>query len=71
MAIIYRVRDGVSYSELSCHSCHRYFAASQGALDFYYDQSPAQSYLCPACRRQRDPQAALYSWWHRWQPAAI
>lgn len=71
MAIIYHERDGVRYSELSCAGCHRTFAVSQDVLDFYYDQAPAQPYLCPACRRQHDPRAAVHGQVHQSWPAAI
>lgn len=71
MAIIYRARGGIRYSELSCAGCKHTFAVSQDALDFYYDQSPALPYYCPTCRRQHNPQAALYDLVHQMQPAAI
>ena len=69
--VIYRERDGVSYSELSCAGCRHAYVASQNALDFYYDQAPAMPYYCPTCRRQHNPQAALYDLVHQMQPAAI
>lgn len=71
MAIIYRQRAGIRYSELSCAGCHRDFAASEDALNFYYDQAPALPYLCPTCRRERDQNAVLYDAQHCRQPAAI
>lgn len=71
MMVIYRERDGIRYSELSCAGCHRTFVVSQDALDFYYDQSPALAYLCPTCRQERDQNAVLYDAQHCRQPAAI
>lgn len=71
MAIIYRERDEVRYSELSCAGCDRTFVVSQAVLDFYYDQSPALPYCCPACRLRRDPQAVVYGRVYQTWPAAI
>lgn len=72
MSVIYRERDGVRYSELSCPDCAGdKFVVSQNALDFYADQSPALPYLCPQCRRRRNPRSTLYGLMHQMQPAAI
>lgn len=67
MAIIYRERDGIRYSELSCTTCRDGFAVSQQVLDFYDSLAPAQPYLCPTCRRWRDQNAVVYgSRHHLW-----
>ena len=71
MTTIYRVRDGVRYAEVSCIDCGSHNAVSEDALDFYYNQSPALPYYCPACRLRRDPQALLYGQAHQLWPAAI
>lgn len=60
MTTIYRVRDDVRYAEITCASCHSHNAVSEDALEFYAQSAPFLAYLCPACRRQRYPDAALY-----------
>lgn len=60
MTTIYRVRDGVRYVEVACADCGAHNAVSEDALEFYAQSAPFLAYLCPACRRQRYPDAALY-----------
>lgn len=60
MTTIYRIRDDVRYAEIACASCHTKAVVSESALEFYAMAAPFLAYLCPACRRQRYPDAVLY-----------
>lgn len=60
MSTIYRVRDDVRYAEIACANCRSHNAVSESALEFYAMAAPFLAYLCPACRRKRYPDAALY-----------
>lgn len=61
MTIIHVTRNDVAYAEVSCADCGTRVVVSEDALEFYARSMPFTAYLCPACRRTRYPDAALYA----------
>jgi len=58
---IYKTHRGIRYVEVQCSACRRdNHVVSEDALEFYAMAAPFQPYLCPTCRKRRDPDAALY-----------
>lgn len=59
--ITYHTHRGIRYAELPCAECRDgNHVVSEDAMEFYAMAAPFQPYLCPTCRKRRDPDAALY-----------
>ena len=62
MTITYNVHRGIRYTEVPCSECRQGdYLVSAPALELFAMDAPFQTYVCPTCRKQRDPDAALYA----------